>query len=114
MDILTTVNAFRVMADLIEADGYAPTAGESGALNLNAAADRAADMVSAFTDEIEDAFCGWLQLRGLLPAGVPSWCTAGGKVDLWETERGGRSQAEVLRELRAAADALSLVMSLSA
>lgn len=115
-DTATTVNAFRVAADLIDSKGYTPSCSTTagGPLNLEAAFDVAAELVGCFTDELERAFAGWLDLRGLtdgLSLGLVRHEEAGARVDVWETHRGGRKVDEVTRELRAAADALNAVVA---
>jgi hypothetical protein len=109
-DTLTTVNAFRVAADFIDRKGYTSSCSiyQGGPLNVSAAFEVAAELVGCFTDELERAFAGWLELRGIAPAGLLG-ADAAGRVAEWETDRGGRNGVDVTRELRAAADALATV-----
>lgn len=109
-DTLTTVNAFRVAADLIDRKGYTPSCSTyaGGPLNVSAAFDAAAELIGCFTDELERAFAGWLELRGIAPAGLLG-ADGAARVTEWEIDRGGRNGVEVTRELRAAAGALTTV-----
>lgn len=101
-----TAAALRAAAALIERDGYSPHPEyrERG-ICVSEALNGAAEMAGEFTDRLESAFAGWLQLRGAAPS-APGGYGPDGVISIWETANGGRAAAEVIAELNAAAAAL--------
>jgi hypothetical protein len=100
----STAAALWAAAALIDCHGYTPYPEYETAtgLSVHDAADIAASDAGEFTDRIETAFAGWLQLRGL----VTGTALRHDPIGTWERQDGGRPQDEVTRELRAAAAAL--------
>lgn len=94
--------AFRLAADLIDAEGYDRHAETRSLMGYSVigALDAAADQVDLFSDSLYRAFCGHLVMRDLVAG-----CDDAG-IARWETDRGGRGQHEVTAELRAAAASL--------
>lgn len=100
-EAVSYARAFRIAADLIDAEGYDRHAENKTLLGYSVigALDVAADHVDLFSDSLWSAFCGWLVLRGL----VSGSDDAG--IARWETDSLRRpAQHDVTAELRAAAD----------
>lgn len=96
-----TVNALRVMAELITNKGYTvypEYEGEIG-IDVHEAAGLAADLVGRYADELEAAFAGWLLLRGELVGMTNPPASGDALVGRWERANTARTGDQVAAEL---------------